>query len=186
MDGFEQIRMKPVLIVLFSVAVLFTVFHQTVARDEGSPPPDQVVIRLSRLDALINEIGMMSGPEEIRSALQKFRAELLDPTELELPDQSWSGKWNTTYGEMTLELDKFGEFTGNYGPSQHKLRGTFYPERPHELSGYWKHTTSDWTGRFRFVFTKQDSFEGTWTSGNAEPNLQQVNWTGTRRKVSPP
>ena len=170
------------LFVVLVVAALFQIQGQ----EEGDQA--EIVIPVSRLDAFIRETEKMSDPEEIRVALRKFRDQFRKPVPVgePLPGQSWFGSWRTTYGEMTLRIDGQNEFTGNYGPSRRSLWGTFDPDRPHELSGYWKHTNSTWTGRFRFVFTKQDSFEGTWTSGSAEPNLEQVNWTGTRKTVMPP
>ena len=93
--------------------------------------------------------------------------------------RSWAGVWQTNWGVMELKFDD-ENFSGNYGPSKHAVRGRFDPKSPCVLRGIWQHTNSDSTGRFTFRITAPKTFKGNWSSGNADPDVTGSPWTGSR------
>ena len=94
--------------------------------------------------------------------------------------QSWAGVWQTNWGVMKLTFND-ESFSGNYGPSNHAVRGRFDPKTPCVLRGVWQHTgTQSAGGRFTFHLTGPKTFKGNWSSGNADPDVSGSPWTATR------
>ena len=92
----------------------------------------------------------------------------------------WGGQWQTNWGPMNLQSMKEGQLEGSYGAMKHSVNGTVDPDHPKIFSGTWNHSDSESTGRFRFLMTSENRFEGSWTYGDQDPRDQQTNWTGTR------
>ena len=93
---------------------------------------------------------------------------------------AWTGCWRTNWGVMTLELTEKGQFAGVYGPAKHTVVGAIDPDNPRVLSGTWRHTGSEATGRFRFELSPGGGFYGGWTSGQADPADNHNVWIGVR------
>lgn len=96
----------------------------------------------------------------------------------------WAGTWKTTYGDLFLKSVGDGRFAGSYGSLEHSVKGQVH-EDGRTLIGTWKHTNSDWTGRFLFQLDSPDHFRGHWTSGDTKPATTVVNWQGTRKSTPP-
>jgi hypothetical protein len=90
---------------------------------------------------------------------------------------SFSGKWKTNYGTMTLRQDANGSVTGQYdnGGTIGDINGTV---SDNTLTGTWTENGAD--GNLKFVISANGgSFKGSWnrTSGKGEPGGV---WNGTK------
>lgn len=94
------------------------------------------------------------------------------PTPTTTPLPSWTGVWDTTYGNMELTQSN-GNVTGTYDFAQGSIQGTV---QGNKLIGTW--IEGEDSGEFEFTLsTDGDSFSGGWRS---DPSDDWSLWTGTR------
>jgi hypothetical protein len=107
--------------------------------------------------------------------------EVTNPVPATCSASDWVGTWDTTWNEMTLEMQSDGSLSGVYNTPRHRIGGTLSPDDPCVLVGRWQHRNSSRTGRIRFQLVSNDEFEGTWTYGDDDPATGGSGWTGTKR-----
>jgi hypothetical protein len=90
-----------------------------------------------------------------------------------MPGDTWTGTWDTTYGNMQLSQSD-GSVTGTYEVDQGTIEGTV---QGNKLIGTWHEGEGD-AGEFEFTLSPDgNSFVGGWRVNSSE---DWTEWTGTR------